>query len=349
MEFAAGVYKSILFPVIPTNTGDHLSELQKAMLDATPDCIKILSVDGRLLMMNRAGCKALGVPEDSEFGMLWLPLLPPGVHQSGLEALRTAATGQSARFPGQSHSPKGTQHWDNLLTPVVDTTGNVFSILCVSRDVTAKTELERDLENAVSREKLLSQEMQHRIKNVFAIVSALITISEKEAGRDDASQSATKILRAKIGALSRASEVAFPLSEIKNVANSRLDIGSLVHSVLKPYGNRYSASGSQTSVRHKNLTTIALFLHELATNSVKYGAFSSDEGAVSINWAMNDQELSLLWSESGGPPILTEPREQGFGSEMVGRIVGSVGGRISRTWSRDGMIAQLHLPNSDLA
>jgi PAS domain-containing protein len=117
MEAAAGAYTRLIFPEIRSAARPHLTDLQKTMLNATPDCIKLLSVDGLLLTMNRAGCAALGVPEDSSFGMPWLPLLSEDVHAVGGAALRQAAGGQSARFPGRSESPGGVVYWDNLLTP----------------------------------------------------------------------------------------------------------------------------------------------------------------------------------------------------------------------------------------
>lgn len=346
MEAAAGIYTSIIFPDALSKTETHLSDLQKAMLDATPDCIKVLSVDGRLLTMNKAGCLALGVPQDSEFGMPWLPLLPEAVHQLGLEALRKAADGHNARFPGRSQSPQGTTYWDNLLTPVVDASGHVLSILCVSRDVTAKTLLERELEDAVSREKLLSREMQHRIKNLFAVVSGLIVISEKEAAGEDAPETATKILREKVHALSRASDAVFSDPEVREGSAGQVDLGSLVNSVLRPYGHRCQAIGTTTAISRNNMTTLALFLHELATNSVKYGALSVDDGNVTVQWVADGQEFDLTWTERGGPPVPATPGKRGFGSEMVDRIVHSAAGEVSRTWQQDGLVAELRLPNA---
>ncbi|MFA7305384.1 MAG: hypothetical protein WC026_01770 [Hyphomicrobium sp.] len=73
MEHAAGVYKHVIFPDGIGDESSPLTEIQKAMLDVTPDCIKLLSPDGRLLNMNRAGCIALGISEGTCFGMPWLP------------------------------------------------------------------------------------------------------------------------------------------------------------------------------------------------------------------------------------------------------------------------------------
>lgn len=117
----------------------HLTALQADMLDASPDCIKMISLDGQVLHMNRAGCIALGVAADSGFGMDWLPLLAADVRQAGGHALAQVRTGQPARFPGKSVLPgQPPRFWDNLLTPMLDSHGRPVSILCVSRDVTGE-------------------------------------------------------------------------------------------------------------------------------------------------------------------------------------------------------------------
>lgn len=109
----------------------------KAMLDASIDCIKILSPDGRVLNMNQSGCNALGVDPQSGFGMEWLPLLPEEIQKPGRKALQRARSGENAQFPGRSVNALGEIiFWDNLLTPVRNEQGVVSSILCVSRNVT---------------------------------------------------------------------------------------------------------------------------------------------------------------------------------------------------------------------
>lgn len=344
MDVAASAYRKLIFAAGTAEAGSDLSDLQKAMLDATPDCIKVISVDGNLTSMNRAGCIALGVAESSGFGMPWLPLLPQSVHEPGREALARAVTGETARFAGQSDSAGGTRYWDNLLVPVPDAGGQVRSILCVSRDVTAKTRLEKDLEAAIRREKLLSQEMRHRIKNVFSIMSGLILIAEKEAAHADATESATKILRGKIGALARASDAVFVHPDGEVMEGSLVDAAALVDSVLRPYAGRYAVDGDPTALCHNNMTTIALFLHELATNSVKYGSFSADAGRVDVGWTVADGQFRLTWVEAGGPPVADSPQHRGFGTQMVERIVQAAGGSVTRSWRSEGLAAELALP-----
>lgn len=344
MEAAAGIYSRIMFPEKVSEADPHLSDMQKAMLDATPDCIKVVSVNGDLLTMNRAGCVALDVLPDSGFGMPWLPLLPIDVQFAGAEALRRAAAGQTARFQGRSQSPVGTIYWDNLLTPLIDEAGRALSILCVSRDITEKTLLERKLEEAVDREKLLAREMRHRINNIFSVVSGLITIADKEAA-SAGTQSATKILRDKLSALSRASDAVFEQGKGRDQEADRIDVATLVTSVLQPYGDRCTAVGNAALICRDAMTTLALFLHELATNSVKYGALSAAGGRVAVRWTLGDNALDLAWIETGGPKIAVPPKRHGFGTEMVDRVVQSMKGTVNRTWRSEGLVVDLHFPN----
>lgn len=326
--------------------GMALSRMQKAMLDSTPDCIKILSPDGRLLIMNKAGCLALNVPEDSGFGMPWLPLLPKEIYEPGLEALEKAASGQPARFPGKSVSADGIMHWDNMLTPLTDSTGQVVSILCISREITAKTRLEKQLEDALDREKLLSQEMHHRIKNIFSLISGLIFISEKEAVSLGNKETPTAILREKIQALSRASDAVFTQDKEDSMDSAAADLETIIHSVLLPYGNSCSLSGAETPIRRGSISTFALFLHELATNSVKYGALSAAEGSIAVSWTTDKNGLHLTWTETGGPELSSSPDQHGFGGQMVSRIVKAAGGSVEQIWNTSGLVTHLHLPNA---
>ena len=129
--------------------------MQKDMLDASVDCIKILHPDGRLAHMNKSGCLALGVAADSGFGQRWLGLLPDEVRGKGQRALSAALRGKNARFAGMSVVPgQMTQHWDNILTPVLGADGKTSNILCVSRDVTLQREAEQRLRFNSERDEL---------------------------------------------------------------------------------------------------------------------------------------------------------------------------------------------------
>jgi len=118
---------------------ERRAAIQADMLNISMDCIKLIAIDGALVRMNKAGCRAFGVPEDSPFGMPWLPLLPEDVWAAGAQALATARAGTPARFPGRSVLPgQSVRYWDNALTPVMSAEGRPTAVLCVSREVTAE-------------------------------------------------------------------------------------------------------------------------------------------------------------------------------------------------------------------
>lgn len=319
-----------------------LATLQGAMLDATLDCIKVLSVDGRLLSLNRAGCIALNIPEDSPFGMEWVSALPPEVRVQGRAAVKKAASGVPARFIGQSLSPDGLMYWDNLLTPLMDATGTVTHILGVSRDVTQKQLLEQQIEAALEREKLLAREMQHRVKNLFSVVTGLLLVSQRTA-QAAGDHDPTPTLIAKLDALARASDAVFVQDNMAE-GSYPTDVALIVPSVLQPYGEQCTYEGPTAQIRRSDLPTLALMLHELATNSIKYGALSRAEGRIEINWTTKDQTLVLTWVETGGPEILAPPTKSGFGMGMVDRVVRGSRGTIERIWGPGGLYVTLRMP-----
>lgn len=311
----------------------------RAMLDATPDCVKIMSADGVLIEMSKSGCLALGVAENSVNGTPWIPLLPAPLHLAATEALALAASGVAARFPGHSDVSGNVIFWDNLLTPVVDENGEVQSIVCVSRDVTEKTLLEKKLQDALAREQLMSFEMQHRVKNVLTVVNAIVMMSEKEARSGGDPSSLGKIITGKLGALSRASDAV-----LLREGNEILDLKALIASVLRPFGKQCLAEGPDQMIPVEISNTLALCFYELATNSVKHGALSAESGGVTINWTSSNAWLDVNWLESGGPSIEGPPIRQGFGTHLIDRIVSAAGGAVVRNWFPAGLAIELKIP-----
>lgn len=314
------------------------SSLQRAMIDASPDCIKLITTDGRLLMMNKAGCRALGVPDDAIAGIAWLPLLPPDVQLLGQEALAQAAAGTASRFPGRSESDEGVRYWDNLLTPMVGFTGSASVIVCVARDISAQVEVERRLEEEINRENLISREMNHRFKNLFSVVLAVTSMAEKEAA--SSGLPAMALLREKLLALARASQVAFQ----GDVAGG-VDMRDLAEALVEPYRTQFQLDGEPARVTAHILNVLALVLHELTTNAVKYGALSTTEGVVALSWTSARDRLVIDWSEQRGAVGADVPPRQGFGTEMIDRLIKSVRGNFTRSLTRLGMSARIDIPN----
>ncbi len=141
----------------------------------------------------------------------------------------------------------------------------------------------------------------------------------------------------------RASDAVFAQGNNEGGEEGTLNLDTAIGSILQPYGDRCKLKGEALQIRQELLSTLALFFHELATNSVKYGALGRADGNVQVHWTVSGDMLDLTWVETGVPDI-SYPTRIGFGGEMQDRIVRSAGGTLKRTWGTDGLKVDLHLP-----
>ncbi|WP_424968900.1 sensor histidine kinase [Dinoroseobacter sp. S375] len=200
------------------------------------------------------------------------------------------------------------------------------------------------------RNALLAQELSHRVKNLFAIVTAIVRMTGR--GETDVPTVIRKISE-RIGSLSRAH--ALTASGTDNVT---IALSDLVDTILEPYvdeGHAYSTSGDHLVIPETHLTPLGLILHELVTNAVKYGAWRKDhDGELAIRWTIEDDAMdqnasvvSLTWEEtakSKGGTAQTDPDgstpSSGFGSRMMEMSAQQLGGTVEKDWS-DGLRVEL--------
>jgi two-component sensor histidine kinase len=103
-------------------------------------------------------------------------------------------------------------------------------------------------------------------------------------------------------------------------------------------------------VGEASATTLAMVVHELATNSLKYGALSSPNGTLDISCALPNAEIAIVWTERGGPPVTEPAGVGGFGSKLVTRSMSAqLGGSIERQWLPDGVIVTIRINKDRLA
>lgn len=193
---------------------------------------------------------------------------------------------------------------------------------------------------AHERSDLLARELNHRVKNLFAIVQSIVRMTARR--ESDADILATKIGE-RINALALAHQVSQGALE-RPVA----DLHSLVEATLAPYTQtsaRLSLEGPEVEVSGRASQPVGLILHELATNAVKYGAWSNEEGRLAVRWQVEEgpeRRLLLTWEESGVPPCEAGP--EGFGTQMMAASARQVGGKIEREFCGDRMTARLSFP-----
>ncbi len=198
---------------------------------------------------------------------------------------------------------------------------------------------------------ILSRELSHRIKNIFAVVTGLISLSARQ--QPEYRQFAAT-LQQRVAALGRAHEFVRPHSDQSEPGALPDSLHGVIREILAPYmelsGERIIVEGPNTRVDDRGATPIALLFHELATNAAKYGALSTDAGVVRILTRELGEELEIAWIESGGPGLEGAPEHSGFGTRLAElSIINQLGGSIQREWRGEGLCATIGVRRDRLA
>ena len=201
-------------------------------------------------------------------------------------------------------------------------------------DVTGRKQAEEGHE-------LLAGEMSHRVKNLLAIAAGLTSLTSRSA--TSVEEMARELIQ-RLTALGRAHDIVRPLAG--NQGRAAL-LGDLIAVLLAPYDDTGAFSGRvrvavpRMGIGEQSATTLALVIHELATNSLKYGALSVTSGMLDISGTSTDEEVRIVWTERGGPAV-TSARHEGYGGKLLNRSVsGQLGGSIETDWSDDGVVVTL--------
>jgi two-component sensor histidine kinase len=196
---------------------------------------------------------------------------------------------------------------------------------------------------------MIAAEMNHRVKNIFAITAALTSISSRST---TTKEEMVKDLRQRILSLSKAHDMVRPDYSQQHRA---APLGDLLATLLEPYSNTHSdlerihISTPKVLVGEKSATALALVVHELATNSIKYGALSSTKGTLEIECKVDGGEVEVVWTENGGPPTSQPPERLGFGTKLVvSSLSDQLGGTISASWPPTGAIITLKMSEARL-
>jgi two-component sensor histidine kinase len=195
---------------------------------------------------------------------------------------------------------------------------------------------------------LLAGEMSHRMKNLLQIATALTQMTSRSAAtKEDMAQELTNRLMA----LGRAQELVRAVPGGKNEATL---LGDLISILLAPYDEkgatvRIRVSVPKINVGERSSTALALIIHELATNSAKYGALSVASGTLDVSSNAQGDEVVVTWTERGGPPVTAPARAEGFGSKLVHRsMAAQLGGSIAFDWSQEGVVITLQMSKDRL-
>jgi PAS domain S-box-containing protein len=287
--------------------------------------------------------RALGRPARESWSELWDDLEP--LLRRVLEAGETVVA-KDRPFYIERHGYPENVYFDISYSPIRDEAGEVGGVLCIVNETTERVV-------AQEQQRLLLRETNHRLKNLFAMVDAMIGLSVRSARTP---QDFAEALRGRLAALLRAKELARPgTMGTGHAVIERTTVDALVRTILQPYEDggsreRISASGPHVVVGAASLTSLALALHESATNAVKYGALSEPNGTIRIAWQVHGDDFRLDWEESGGPALAAAPNAQGFGSVLTERsITHQLGGKIEYDWQPKGLKLTITVPLNRLS
>jgi len=232
-----------------------------------------------------------------------------------------------------NYKKSGEPFWNRLhLSPIHGDDGRILYFFGSQIDMTDY----RRVEALEASEHRLLMEVDHRSKNVLAIVDSIVRLSNA----DDAALYAAAIQH-RVQALARAHNL---LAE-RGWAN--ISVEELVRLQVTPFAaTRIALNGPDIRLPAKVVQPVALVLHELAVNAARHGALAKPQGKLSIDWAPGpaDDGFRLRWKEVGAGP-LPKPTKRGFGTVIVGAMVEKqLRGHVEKTWFDDGLLIEIEVP-----
>ena len=233
------------------------------------------------------------------------------------------------------------------VSPVRNAAGEIIGASKVARDITERR-------RARDQQQLLLREMDHRIKNLFALAGGIVTLSARFA--ESPAELAT-VVRDRLDALARAHALTLSFPSAAPSSEPPATLHALIKTIVSPYENRTAGqrdrvtiAGADVPLSNGSVTSLALLLHEFATNAAKYGALSTAEGRIDVRCEVAGDTFVLLWNEHGGPAPSDHVGVDGFGSMLIRTAIeGQLGGAISRQWPPEGLEIRLSLALDQLS
>ena len=299
---------------------------------------------GRILLFNRAAEHSFGYSAAEAIGEPVEVLLPQRHRAQHAHQVRSFAlgAGTSSRLMGQQRvvwgRRKNGEEFAGEATISRESAYGRTILTVVHRDITERNELEEQRE-------VISRELDHRIANLLAVVSSLVSLSARSATSVDELEHS---LRGRLKALAETQ------SFLRRGARGSISLSDLLLAELSHYRSSVAENiiikDGLLALRSTAVQPLALAFHELATNSAKYGALSCSPGRVTITpeWMSDEDEhlLAIEWRETGGPPV-ESPGSEGFGTKLIEQVIKRVfRGDVVFDYRREGLVCRMILPRA---
>ena len=289
---------------------DQAGRLLASIISTSEDAIVSKDLNGIVTSWNKGAEQVFGYTADEMIGRPITTLIPPDRHNEESEILERIRCGERVDHFETVRQRKDGGLVDISLTvsPVKNAAEKVVGAAKIARDIS-------DKKQAQARQELLTREIQHRTKNLFAVVLAVVA-------------------RSFVGKYTVKDAEAAVVSRLRSLGQTHVmlmdkewqgaDLAEIVRVEMSPYAGRVQVEGPALMLTAKAAQNFALALHELATNAAKYGALSNAIGRVHISWSKPTSNGSNLftfrWQEQGGPPVWP-PTEKGFGSVVLEQVM----------------------------
>lgn len=317
-----------------TQLEKQFNEFQALYAEA-PLGLAMLDTEMRFVRINQALAEMNGFPVEAHIGRSVWDLVPALRHEAEAQLRGVLETGEPLRdveIHGSTHAMPGViREWCEQFYPV-KMKGKVIGIGIVCEEVTEKR-------RAIDRERLLSREVDHRAKNMLAVVNSIVQLTQA----DDVA-SYREAISGRIQALARTHSL---------LAGSRWEgsgLAQILQEELAPFmrEGRVTVTGADVLLSPPATQDLALVIHELATNAAKYGGLSTPSGRLDVAWSITqDAEgdvLDIDWTETGGP-IVVAPERPGFGSALLeASVVDHLKGEVEQNWRPSGLSVNIRFP-----
>jgi PAS domain S-box-containing protein len=303
-----------------------------SIVDSSDDAIVSKNLDGVISSWNSGAERIFGYSASEAIGQPITLVIPQDRHTEEREILTRIRRGERIdHFETVRQRKQGSLITVSLtVSPVKDANGKIVGASKIARDI---TEQKKNQELIVT----LAREAEHRSKNLLA--NALATVNLSQASTPEGLK---QIIAGRIQALANVCSLFAATRWIG------AELSAIATQELAPYSEnnrkRTFIDGPQTLLAPDVAQAVAIALHELATNAAKYGAFSTPDGQVRLEWShAADGRLRLRWMETGGP-VAQEPTRKGLGSRMIEQMIAQQKGKVHFDWGNDGLVCEITLP-----
>lgn len=317
-----------------------------AIVESSGDAIVAKTLDGIITDWNEGAKNLYGYAPEEVIGKSVTILFPDNIQGEEDRILESVRRGEPFRHYETVRRRKDGSLVDISLSvsPIKDAHGVVIGASAIAHDITEEKLAKQRLE-------LLLREMDHRVKNLFALSNGIVSLSARTA---ETKQELVSAVGERLDALARAHSLTMKKRGTGDVAFvAKTTLHTLIRTIVAPYENTggdfaVKISGVDPQVEGSAITNFALLLHEFTSNAAKYGALSVPGGAISITFAEQGDHYLMDWVETGGPRVSAQ-HDEGFGT-LIGRatVEGQLNGEITYDWHPDGLRIHLSIARNRL-